>query len=316
MENLTFALNATMPIFLLIVVGYVLKLLGVMSEEFAGKLNSFVFKVSLPVMLFADIAPLDIRSAWDTRFVLFCFFATLAAIFIAFVVSRFAVQGSLRGEFIQASYRSSQAILGGAFMTNIYGNAGMTHLMIIGSVPVYNISAVLILSLTSPENTGRKFDKALLKKTCAGVIKNPLIIGILAGLLWCGLKLPLPGILLNTASKIGSCASPLGLMAMGACFDMKKALNCGKGALIATFIKLIGLGLVFVPVAYALGFRGQDMAALLIMFSSSTTVTSYVMARNMGHEGTLSSAAVMLTTLFASLTLTLWFFVLRNLGVL
>ena len=315
MDDLLFALNGTMPIFLLIVIGYILKRVGWLDEAFAGKLNTLVFRFLLPALLFADLATVDLQETWNTKFILFCTIATVLSILIAGLISKLLKNRSERGEFIQASFRSSQAILGIAFIQNMYGSAGMAPLMILGSVPVYNIAAAVILSVTAP-GTSEEKERGLIRRSAIGVLTNPIIIGVLAGFLWSALKLPAPAIMMNTVSRIGACATPLGLMAMGAGFSFEKALKTGKAASLATFIKLIGLGLIFVPVSYGLGFRGEEMVALLVMFCSSTTVSSFVMAKSMGHEGTLTSAVVMMTTLFAAFTLTLWIFVLKALGVI
>lgn len=316
MENLVFSLNATMPIFILMVLGYVLKLIGWMDEAFATKLNSFVFKVALPLLVFEDLATVDFREAWNGKFVLFCFVATVISILISFLLSLLLKNKGEQGEFIQASYRSSAAILGLAFIQNIYGSAGLGPLMIIGSVPLYNICAVVVLSVFSPENRGKKIDGELLKKTLLGIIKNPIILGIIVGLLWSALSVPIPKILLSTVSKVGGMSTPLGLIAMGACFDFKKALASGKAASLASFIKLVGYGLIFVPIAISMGYREQELVAILVMLCSATTISCYVMAKNMGHEGTLTSATVMLTTLLAAFTLTGWLYILKTIGVI
>jgi len=315
-DNILFSLNVTAPIFLLITLGYVLKLLGVMSEEFALKLNGFVFKVSLPVLVYKDLAKVDIVDAWDGKFVLFCFCVTLVSIFISFLLSLLLKNKSERGEFIQGSYRSSAALLGLAFIENIYGNTGLGPLMIIGSVPLYNIVAVTVLSVFHPDHVGKKMDGALIKKTLIGIIKNPIIIGIIAGLIWSALKIPMPEFFDSTVTKIGGTATPLGLMAMGACFQFKKAIKCGKSAVLASFFKLVGFGLIFVPVAVMFGYRNQEIIAILVMLCSATTVSTFVMAKNMGHEGTLSTAIVMLTTLLSSFTLAVWLYFLRTFGLI
>ena len=111
-------------------------------------------------------------------------------------------------------------------------------------------------------------------------------------------------------------ATPMGLIAMGAMFDVKKASGQLKPALAATFLKLLGFCLIFLPIAALLGFRNQEMVAILVMLGSATTVSSFVMARNMGHEGTVSSTVVMLTTVLAAFSLTLWLFLLRTMGLI
>ncbi len=314
MENLIFSLNATIPVFLLMVLGLALRKIGWIDEAFASRMNKFVFRVPLPVLLFQDLATVDFYEMWDGRFVLFCFAVTFLGIMIAGLLSLLLKNRRIQGEFIQASYRSSAALLGIAFIQNIYGSAGIAPLMIIGSVPLYNIMAVAVLSFFSPER--KKLDAGTVKKTWKGIVTNPIIIGILIGMIWSLLRLPLPEIAAKTVSSIGATATPLGLMAMGASFDFRKALGQKGPALAASFLKLIGFCAVFLPIAAAMGFRQEKLVAILIMQGSATTVSCYVMAKNMNHEGTLTSSVVMLTTLGSAFTVTAWLYILKSLGLI
>ena len=88
-----------------------------------------------------------------------------------------------------------------------------------------------------------------------------------------------------------------------------------KPTIVAVFMKLVGFCAVFLPVAAVLGFRNEELIAILVMLGSATTVSSFVMARNMGHEGTLSSGVIMMTTLLSAFTLTMWLDVLRSFGL-
>lgn len=313
MENLIFSLNATIPIFLMMLLGMLFRKLGWMDEVFAAKMNKFVFLVPLPVLLFEQLATVDFSEVWDIKFILFCFVVTAISITISTLISLLWKDRSVKGEFIQATYRSSAALLGIAFIQNIYGTAGMAPLMIIGSVPLYNIMAVVVLSVFKQGNNS--FDKALVKKTLKGIATNPIIIGIVAGFVWSALKLPMPSILHKTVSSIGATATPMGLMSMGATFEMKKATSKMKPTLVAVFMKLVGFCVVFLPMAALLGFRNEEMIAILVMLGSATTVSCFVMARNMGHEGTLSSGVIMMTTLLSAFTLTMWLDVLRSFGL-
>ena len=127
MENLIFSLNATIPIFLVMVAGYLFRQAGIVDDGFVKTLNSFNYKVTLPVLLVVDIAEADFYAVWDTRFVLFCFLVTLLCIVLISLAGTFFVkEKSIRGEFIQASYRGSAAVLGVAFMQNIYRNFGIS----------------------------------------------------------------------------------------------------------------------------------------------------------------------------------------------
>lgn len=314
MENLIFSLNATLPVFFTMLLGVLFRKVGLFDDALTAKLNRFVFQAALPVLLFQDISSANFYEVWDTTFVLFCFGATLLSIGISIVLSYLMKDKSRQGEFIQASYRSSAAILGIAFIQNIYGSSGMAPLMIIGSVPLYNVMAVVVLSFFKP-NRG-KMNRKLLLETGKGILTNPIIIGIVVGLLWSVLQIPQPQILQKTVKNVATLATPLGLMAMGAAFDFKKAVSGIRPVLLATLMKLAGLAALFLPVAVALGFRESYLVAILIMLGSPTTVSCYVMAKNMGHEGSFSSATVMLTTLCSAFTLTGWLYLLRSMALI
>lgn len=309
MESLFFSFNATIPVFLMMIFGMVFRKTGWIDEEFASKMNKFVFVVPLPVLVFKDLATVDFTEIWDGKFVLFCFLATILSIVIATVISYIWKDGKIQGEFIQASYRSSAALLGIALIQNIYGTSGMAPLMIIGSVPLYNIIAVVVLSFLKPER--RTMKAGFIRSTLRGIVTNPMILGIAAGMFWSLLKIPMPHIMEKTVNNLSGIATPMGLMAMGATFDISKAFGKAKPVLTAAFMKLIGFCAVFLPLAVRMGFKQEKLVAILVMLGSATTVSSFVMAKNMGHEGVLSSGVVMMTTLFSAFTLTGWLYILR-----
>lgn len=313
LQNLVFSLNATIPIFLMMVLGFFLKKINMIDEKSSSVIDKLVFRVFLPALLFLDLAKQDFTSIWDNSFVLFCTVVTLVSILIAFLLSLLCKDKSDRGEFIQASYRSAAATLGLAFMTNIYDNVAMVALMIIGSVPIYNMASVIILSL-SAEGEEKKKSGQLLKKTLKNIATNPIILSIVAGLIWSVLKIPRPVIFNKSVSYLANVASPLALISLGASFEFAN-LKAKKFQITAiVFNKLFLFCLMFLPVAVLLGFRDEKLVASLIMLGSATTSSSFIMAKNMGHKGYISSSAVMATTLFSAFSLTLWLFVLRTLG--
>ena len=313
MENLIFSLNATLPLFFTMALGMLFRKWGLMTGDFTKKVNKFVFTAALPVLLFEDLSQVDILSAWDGRYVLFCFVMTFLGIALITGISFFLKDRSIQGEFVQAGYRSSAAILGIAFIQNIYGEAHMASLMIIGTVPLYNVMAVVVLSFLRPGQNS--IDGQLMKKTLKGIVTNPIILGIAAGTLWALLKIPQPGFFQKTVHNVGVLATPLGLMAMGASVDGSKVKETWKPAILAVFLKLMFLPMICLPAAIAMGFRQEKLIAVLVMAGSATTVSSYIMAKNMGHEGHLTSAVVMLTTLLSAFTLTGWLFLLKTAGM-
>lgn len=325
MQNLIFSLNATLPIFLLMLFGVLLKHIGIIDEPFTNYLNKFVFKIALPVVLFNDLSQQDFAACWNGRFLFFCFAATFISISIITIIAHFAIKDPpVRGEFIQASYRSSAALLGIAFIQNIYGdgNSGMAPLMILGSVPLYNICAVIILSVTSPSNLSSasantigkvpsSSSHLIIHRTIKGILTNPIIIGIATGFVFSIFSIPQPHIINKVLGDIGALATPLGLMAMGASFDYKKTMSDLKPVITASFIKLFLLPFIFLFPAMLLGFRDQEIIAILVMLGSASTVSCYIMARNMGHAGVVTSGTVLMTTFGCSFSLTFWIYILR-----
>ena len=311
MQNLIFSLNATLPVFLVMVVGYALGQLGFLPPAFCKASDRLTFKVTLPLMLFLDMGSVDILHDFRPRFVLFCFAATLVGILTVWAVAkRFLKDKALVGEFVQAGYRSSAAVLGVAFIQNIYGTSGMAPLMILGSVPLFNIFAVIILTVESPQQHGKVTPSKLLY----GVLTNPILDGIILGTLYSLLPFGLPTLAQKTLTSLSSLTTPLALLSIGASFEGAKAIKKLAPTLVAACCKLMVLTTIFIPIAIKLGFRDQQLIALLIMLGSPTTPSSYVMAKNMGHEGVLTASCVAATTLFSALSLTFWIFVLRSGG--
>lgn len=285
-------------------------------------MNSFVFRVALPILVFQDLANNDFREFWDGKYVLFCFLVSLISILGVAFLSLCLKDKAIRGEFIQGSYRSSAALLGIGFIQNIYGNALMAPLMIIGAVPLYNAAAVVVLTLfrkqemmTEETMENNYTRKALIRNAFIGIIKNPIIIGIILGVIWSVLRIPQPVIMSKTLKYLANVATPMGLMALGASFDIKKAKSALSPAILASVMKLIVFVAIFLPIAIKMGFTHDKLVAILIMLGSPTTVSSFVMAKNMGHDGDLSANIVMITTLACAFTLTLWLFVLRYMGL-
>ncbi len=313
MEQLLFSLNATVPIFLLMLLGYFLRQIRMLDEPFIKTLNTFNFKVTLPFLVFKDIAQSDFYAVWDTRYVCFCFLVTLFCILAVWALAHILMKDkSLLGEFVQGSYRGSAAVMGLAFIQNIYGNSGMAPLMIIGTVPLYNVAAIFILSLTGPNAKG--LTKASLKKTFTDTLKNPIIIGIFLGMAASLLRITFPAMITKTMGNIAQLASPLALIALGAGFEGKKAIKQLSPTIVGSCIKLVVPAAIFLPLAIRLGFRNEMLVALLVMLGAPTTPSCYVMAKNMGHEGVLTSSLVVATTFLSSITLTAFLFLFKTLG--
>ena len=323
MADFVFSLNATLPIFLIMVLGWFLMKIGLFNKEFNKVADKYVFKVALPVLLFKDIATADIRSDFNLTFVLFCMITTTIMFLAIWGLSYIFIKDKTQvGAFTQASARGSAAVLGIAFINNIYGNSGMAPLMIVSAVPLYNILSVIILTFSADMGkygnaSGVPISKSSnIKKACINVVKNPIIIGIFLGLPFSIFGINIPAIPLKAVTSIAQTATPIALLVVGAGFEGAKAIKKIKLTSIATFIKLVLLPLIFFPFAIAFGFRGSELVAILIMLGSPTTVTCYIMAKNMGNDEVLSSSIVVMATLLSSVTLTGWIFVLKVMGLI
>ena len=219
----------------------------------------------------------------------------------------------MRGAFVQASFRSSAAVMGLAFIENIYGQSAMGPLMIVGAVPLYNIFSVIVLTFEAGDDAR---DAGKIKQAFLNILKNPIIIAIALGLLSSLAGLNYPVIVDSTVNKVAQMATPLALIALGAGFEGKKALAKIKPTLLSSFIKLVLQPLIFLPMAAALGFDGEKMIGILIMLAAPTTPSCYIMAKNMKNDGVLTASIVVATTLLAAFTLTGWIYILKSVGLI
>lgn len=317
MESLLFSLHATIPVFLLIVIGYLLHRGGLLNDAFCDVSDKFVFHIALPVMLFCDMAKTDLRTDFDARYVLFCAGVTTLAFFSIWLIARHSLlDKTLVGEFVQVSYRSSAAILGCAIIKSVYGSIGAAPLMILGSVPLFNFYAILVLTIEGSKHTEDKLSKKLVHALRSAAL-NPIIIGIALGLLFSLLGLSsFPPIAEKTLDNLAGLATPLALLSIGASFKGTQVIKFGKISSVASSIKLLLLPALFLPLAIVFGFTDSKLLAFLIMLGSTSTPTCYIMARNLGHEGILSVSVIVLTTLFSAFSLTFWIFLARFWGYL
>lgn len=314
LENFIYSINVTIPIFLVMVLGYFLRRRGMLNENFVNVANKFNFDVTLPFMVFRDIAAVDIRSVFDLKYVLFCAIASSVCFWVVWGLAKLFIKDkSLIGAFVQASFRSSAAVMGLAFISNLYGPSAMGPLMIIGAVPLYNIYSVLVLTFEA-EDDGRGRDTGKLKEACVNILKNPIIISIVLGLIVSLCKLNFPVLVDNTIDNVAKMATPLALITLGAGFEGREALAKMKPTLWAAFIKLIGQAAIFIPIAIALGFTGEKLIAIMVMLAAPATPSCYIMAKNMKNDGALTASIIVTTTLLAAFTLTGWIFILRSMG--
>lgn len=314
MENFIYSINVTMPIFLVMVIGYILKQIGMLNDNFVTVANKFNFKVTLPFMLFKDIAGVDIKAVFDIKYVLFCAIVSTICFWVVWGTAKLLVRDkTIRGAFVQSSFRGSAAVMGLAFIQNIYGSSAMGPLMIVSAVPLYNIFSVIVLTFEANDSTGID-KKAKIRQAGINICKNPIILSILAGLIVGLLGIQFPTLVNKTVSNVAQMATPLALITIGAGFEGRKALAKIAPTMASSMIKLVLQPLVFLPVAAWMGFSGEKMIAILIMLASPTTPSRYIMAKSMNNDEVLTASVIVTTTLMAAFTLTGWIFLLKTLG--
>ena len=314
MENLLYSVNATMPVFLVMAAGLLFKKLGMFTDDFVNILNKFNYKITLPLLLFLDLVTADLSKNFDPRYVVFVAIITMVMICGIWIGAKLFIKDkSIVGEFVQASYRSSVAVLGIVYVMNIYGSTGHMPMIIIGSVPIYNMMAVAVLTFESGDSANSKEN---LKKSLINIIKNPIIIAIFVGIICALIRVELPQIIYKPLNSIAGITSPTALLCIGAGFEGRKAIAKIKPTIAVSIIKLVVLPTVFLPIAIKFGIVQSGLVSLIVMLGSPTTPSAYTLAKNMGSEGVLTTSAVMTTTVLSAFTMTFWIFVAKSLGLI
>lgn len=316
MENFLFSVNAVAPTFIIAFVGYFLKQKGFLSDEFLKNLDRYCFAVALPALMVRDIADADIRQMFSAEFVLLCFFATTFLFFGYYIIMYpFFKDKKFVASFVQCSARGSVAVFGASIAINIYGNAGVTPLMMAVVVPLYNIYTVVLFSLKSDDGE-KTFSAAHLKKMLHDIVTNPLIVGILIGAVFSLTQFTIPALIYKPLSSIASTGTPMALISLGASLRFDRIGKSIKTILASNFFKLLGNAAIVLPIAVMLGLREGHLIALLIMSASPCTVTAYIMARSMGGDAEFSSGSVMMSTLLSTVTITFWLTLLKNMALI
>lgn len=323
-ENLAISVNAVLPLIICMAAGYLFRRIKLVDEGFCRKCNTFCFKTFLPLMIFMNVYNSDLESAVQPGAFLFAAAAVLVIFAAAFlIIPRIVRKGSVdsagspvsvasrQAVLIQCIFRSNFVIFGYQVVANVYGagEAAVASVMAAIVVPLYNVLAVITLEYFTNSKNG-------LRPVILGIIKNPLIIGAVAALLFklSGLTLPAP--FYTGLSDMAGMATPLALVVLGGTFHFD-ALRRNAGALaIGTLGKIVVAPLVMVPIAAALGFRDANLLSLVIVFASPAAVNSYTMAAAYGHDPELAGQLVVVTSVLSMVSVFGWIFLLRTLGLI
>jgi len=315
MNDFIFSLNAVAPLFILIAAGYIARQMNFISDKFLSEATQFVFNFLLPLMLFQNIR--NVFHGYFTNFSLI--FTAITGICVVIILSLcivplFVKRRGQRGSMIQGIYRSNFVIYGMPLATSMYGqDAAHSVAMLLGVVtPLYNIIAVVILSAFSETRTNR----LSLAQMLWDIVRNPLILGCVIGMIFGTLQIEIPVAINKPIGELSAAAPLLALFLMGGEFKFRR-LNYNLWKVISvTIARLVIVPLIAMLVFIPIGFRTIDLSVLLFVFAAPTAVSSYIMAGKMGCDGELSGQIVVLTTVGSSLSIFLFVFVLRSIGVL
>jgi len=311
MESLILSFESIMPIFILMLLGYMLKNLHIADKKIFDGMNKLVFKAFLPVLLFKNIYNTSSAQVFDIKLVAFTVI-TVLCIFVAgyFMVMKISDKNSIRGVMLQGFFRSNFAILGIPLADYICGEhvTGLTSLMVAVIVPCFNVLAVICLERF-------RGGKVNFLKLVKGIVTNPLIIGCVAGVIFFGFDITLPRIIEKSVNDISGIATPLSIIVLGASFTFADTKGYVKEALIIVLARLVIVPMIALGAAALLGFKGEAMVCLMVTFASPVAVSSFAMAQQMGGDEKLAAQAVVLTSAFCLGTLFLWIFVLNSLGL-
>lgn len=313
MESMKLAFEAVMPIFILMLLGYFIKKIKLSDKKNFDVINKLIFKIFLPVLLFYNIYSADMSEIFDIKLIIF----VVAGVLSVFVLGYFAVMlltkdNKKRGVMLQGFFRVNYSILGVPLVNYICGDktSGLASLMVAVVIPVFNILAVVALERFREENK-----KPDILKLLKGIITNPLIIGCVIGVITLVLGMKLPFVIEKSVKNVASIATPLSIIVLGSEFEFSDIRGCFREVAIVVATRLVIVPLIMVPIAVWLGFTGEALACLLIIFAAPVAVSSFAMAQQMDGDEVLAVQVIAISSALCLATLFVWIFALSFLGL-
>ncbi len=323
-QNFIDSVNIVLPIFLLVVLGYILKRLKFASDKFYEDAEKFVFNVALPCQLFLSVAfPSGGVGEVDyIRLIIFCAIGvTLAFLLGVLVVPLIVKENGARGAIIQNTFRSNFAVLGMPLAYNIAGAAGQTTISILMPfiIIMFNAYSVIELNIFAPRESKKSIGQ-LAMSTLKSVVTNPLILSVMAGLpfLLTGWRPPAElSFFESTIGYLSETTQALILVSLGAGFSFSSLKSKIKYSLPTAIYKTVVLPLIAVTVAHLVfGFSGTELTVIFVLFGTPSAVSSYIMAKNLQSDGEVASQILLLSTMLCILTLFIGIFILKTLTLI
>ena len=316
MDNIIVSFNVIAPVFFLMVLGYFLVNYTPLADgKLTKQANAIVFKIFLPCMLFYNVYQSDIGSEIHSRIRL-CIWAAggllILFVLLCLIVPRIVTQENQQGVVIQGIFRSNYVIFGVAVVQNMYGPKSTTTAAILSAilVPMYNFLAVVVLSIF-----GEKRENDW-KKIILDIIKNPLIISSVLGIIFSLLGIRLPTAVDTTVQDLAKLSTPIAFMILGGDLDFSKVKGNLKTAFVVLTIKLVILPLIMIPMVVMMGYRDADLLSGVLAYQTPVAVSSYIMAQQAGADGQLAGQLVVFSSVLSIFTLFVTIFILRTMGLL
>ncbi len=313
-EQFAFSASVTGPICLMLFLGVMLKRIGLINDNFIDVASKVVFQVTLPAMLFLSIVQSNHNFSASSALVAFGVIANFVFFLFTIFSTKLVFKGSKdQGVIVQGGFRANTAIIGLAYVANIYGNQGvaLAAIYVASLTVVYNIQAVIALT-PKGEDTGAKAIKVIAKS----ITKNPLIIAIFLAVIFYALSIPIPKMVTDAGQYFANMTLPLALLCTGGSLDISSLKQEKLSTWFASSYKLIASPLLITLAGGYLGFEGLDLGLIFLMSAAPTAAASYVMARAMGGNSTLAANIIALTTVVSLITCTLGIFVLTAMDLI
>lgn len=311
MENLMISANAVLPMCLVMALGYGTRRLGWLRREEISTINKIAFRIFLPCLLYYNIYCSDLSGSFDPLLMAYAVSGVLLTFGLALGYTLLTEKlPERRGVLIQGMFRSNYVIMGIPVATALLGadQLGTVSILIAVIVPLFNMLAVVVLEVFR----GQK-PKPL--HILGQIAKNPLVIGSVLGILTLVAGIRLPHILEQTIQSVSAIASPLQLFLLGAFFQFSGLKTYRRELVTVSIAKLIVSPGLFLGLGALLGFRGVAFVSLIGIFASPTAVNSFTMAQQMGGDAELAGDIVVTTSAASILTLFLWIFLFKSLGM-
>lgn len=311
MNSFIMAVQVVLPMTMMVGVGVLFRIFKVADGPTMKKVDNMIFKVFMPMLSFYNIYKTDFTQLKTIGYILYGAAGLLILFFLAmFLVLKLVKPVPTAASFGQAIFRSNYLIFGAAVAESIYGEGNIGFVTLLGAVavPMYNALSVILLEKARNGN-------ASTKKLLLAIAKNPTVVATAAGLLVNLSGIVLPDLVLGIAKDLAGLTTPLSFLSIGVTLSLGAVGK--KGYLISsTVLRLLVIPAVFVTGAAILGFRGQELCALLILFAAPTAVSSYPTAVAMGADGDFAAQMVAYTTVFCLPTIFVWTLILNSLGLM